>query len=577
MVTKSVLSSQTTIIGYTELKAKLTAYEVELRLERDIEPGQALYSKSMKTGRFKKPSNYSRKGVAPGPRSKPIKGKFARSCHHCGKPGHKIRECRAKANEDTGLGISVKRSMNQTGRAGVMEEQLWLASDANAESVHEVKRVEKAMMGKHVVPDMDWVIDSGCTNHMTKHAGVFLERTYKRLTCDERQMCTATGELVSAAGIGTVRIRIWSLSQGLQTILLQEVLHTPSAGSTNLNSVSQLTVKGINISFKRDIAEVFRDGILMAIAKKVDRLYTILTDPSVTDEGLLISLKDPTLTTLWHYRLGHLHHQALLKMSSKKLVSGLPALQENSITGRCDACLKGKMIRTPLKPAAQRTSTPLELIHLDLNGPMQQVSFGGCQYFMLLIDDFTKFTAVYFLKKKSDTAESFKAYKTHVERQHQGSGKDYIIKAVRTDAGGEYTGEAFQRELRRCGIEFQSTVPYTPQEDSVSENSNRVLVGRANVLLQQASAPMIYWADTVQTAVYLKNLSITKGTHGIDAMPYELWFGKKPNIQHLRVWGCIAYAHIHPAKRADKKWSPRAERLIFIGYTLLTKQYRLKI
>jgi len=109
----------------------------------------------MKTGRFLKPSNYSRKGVAPGARSKPIKGKFAGSCHHCGKPGHKIRECRAKANEDTGLGISVKRSVNQTGRAGVMEEQLWLATDANAESVHEEKRVEKGMMGKHVVPEID--------------------------------------------------------------------------------------------------------------------------------------------------------------------------------------------------------------------------------------------------------------------------------------------------------------------------------------------------------------------------------------------------------------------------------------
>ena len=111
-------------------------------------------------------------------------------------------------------------------------------------------------------------------------------------------MRTATGELVSPAGIGTVRIRIWSPSHGSQTLLLQEVLHIPSAGSTNLISVSQLTVKGINISFKRDIAEGFRDGILMAIAKMVDRLYTILTDASVMDEGLLISLKDLTLTTL---------------------------------------------------------------------------------------------------------------------------------------------------------------------------------------------------------------------------------------------------------------------------------------
>jgi len=85
-------------------------------------------------------------------------------------------------------------------------------------------------------------------------------------------MRTATGKLVSGAGIGTVGIRIWSPSQGSQTILLQEVLHIPSAISTNLISVSQVTVKGMNISFKRIIAEVFRHGILMAIAKKVDQL-----------------------------------------------------------------------------------------------------------------------------------------------------------------------------------------------------------------------------------------------------------------------------------------------------------------
>ena len=107
-----------------------------------------------------------------------------------------------------------------------------------------------------------------------------------------------------------------------------------------------------------------------------------------------------------------------------------------------------------------------------------------------------------------------------MERQHQGSEKYYIIKAVCTDTEGEYTGEAFQSELRRCGIEFKSTVPDMPQENSVSDNSNRVLVGIANALLQQASAPKINWAEAVQTAVYLKNLSITQGTHGIDATPY---------------------------------------------------------
>ena len=383
-----------------------------------------------------------------------------------------------KLNEENGPGASTKRSSFQTERTCVMGEQPWLATDTASgrekvkTSVYhnviktprgdEEKKLEKALMGKQVITEMDWVLDSGCTNHMTKHADVFLEGTYRRLATNERQMRTATGELVSATGIGTVRVKIWSPAQGPKTILLSKVLHIPSAGPTNLISVSQLTVKRINISFKRESAEIYCDGLLMAIAKRVDRLYTILTDGNVTDEGLLISLKDQMPATLWHYRLGHLHQQAVLKMSSNELVSGMPVLQANRITSRCDACLKGKMIRTSFKPAAYRSTAPLELIHSDLCGPMQQKSFGGCCYFMLLIDDFTKFTTVYFLKKKSEAAECFKADKTHVERVHHGKGKNHVIKSVRTDGGGEYTGNAFQSELRRCGIEFQSTVPYTP-------------------------------------------------------------------------------------------------------------------
>jgi len=230
----------------------------------------------------------------------------------------------------------------------------------------------------------------------------------------------------------------------------------------NLISVSQLTVKGIDISLKRKSAGIYHDGLLMAVAKKVDPFYRILTEWNVTDAALLISLKDQTPTTLWHYHLGNLHQQAVLQLSCNELVREHPALQANKKTGRCNACLKGKMIRTLFKPATPSTTAPLELIHSDMCGPMQQKSFGGCRYVLLLIDDFTKFTAVYFWKKNSESAECFKAYQTHVAKVHHGKAKNYVLKSVRTDNGGEYTGDAFQRQLRRCGIEFQSTVPYTP-------------------------------------------------------------------------------------------------------------------
>jgi len=215
-------------------------------------------------------------------------------------------------------------------------------------------------------------------------------------------MRTATGELVLATRIGTVPIKVWLPATGSKTILPSNVLHIPSPCSTNLISVSQLTVKGINISFKLESAEIYRDELLMVVAKKVDCLYTILTAGNGMDDTLLISLKDQTLTTLWHYPLDHLHQQAVLRIRSNELVRGLPALEVNTITSRCNACLKGKMIRTLFKLATHRTNAPLELIHSDLCGPMQQKSCRSCCYFMLLIVNFTKFTVLDCLKKKSE-------------------------------------------------------------------------------------------------------------------------------------------------------------------------------
>jgi len=98
-----------------------------------------------------------------------------------------------------------------------------------------------------------------------------------------------------------------------------------------------------------------------------------------------------------------------------------------------------------------------------------------------------------------------------VEKSFSDSKKGIKIKAIRTDGGGEYSTGEFQRELKWSGIESQVTVPYTPQENEVSENSNRLLVERANTLIQHAAAPMGYWAEALQAMVHLKNVSLTRG------------------------------------------------------------------
>jgi hypothetical protein len=105
----------------------------------------------------------------------------------------------------------------------------------------------------------------------------------------------------------------------------------------------------------------------------------------------------------------------------------------------------------------------------------------------------------------------------------------------------------------------------------------RVIVGRANAMMQQASTPKSFWAEAVATAVYLSNVTPTKGTESDSVTPYELWNGAKPSLKHLRVWGCTAYTYIVKAKRKDAKFGPRAEKGVFIGYTFSQKQYKLYI
>ena len=141
---------------------------------------------------------------------------------------------------------------------------------------------------------------------------------------------------------------------------------------------------------------------------------------------------------------------------------------------------------------------------------------------------------MYFLKKKSDALESFKLYLNAARNE---TGK--IPLAIRTDGGGEFTSTEFKRYLGDNGISAELTIAYAPQEDGISEVGNRIIVGRANAMMQHANAPKSYWAEAVVTAVQSSNVSIAKGNGGAKT-PHEMWTGSKPEVQHLRIWGCTA-------------------------------------
>jgi len=177
---------------------------------------------------------------------------------------------------------------------------------------------------------------------------------------------------------------------------------------------------------------------------------------------------------------------------------------------------------------------------------------------LLFIDHATRHMDESILKYKLEALEKFKEWKALREKE---SGKQ--VKRFRTDGGGEYTSKKFAEYLKSEGILKETTTPYTPQSNGVVERANRTIMERVRCMLDDAGLSKKYWAFVVSVAVYLKNRTPTRSVVG--RTPYEAWHGsgKKPSLNHLRVFGCLAFIHV--PKQKLKKLDYRATPGIFGG------------
>ena len=226
------------------------------------------------------------------------------------------------------------------------------------------------------------------------------------------------------------------------------------------------------------------------------------------------------------------------------------------------------MQRKPFKPLTHpQSKKKLELVHSDVCGPLQAESIGGSRYFVTFIDDYSRCVSVYFIKHKTEVFEKFKLFEAMVTKE---CGEP--IMKLRTDNGGEYVSKDFQAYLASKGIEHQLTVPHSPQQNGVAERLNRTLMESARSMLSHSNMPNKFWAEAVATAAYLRNRTTTSANEE-QLTPFEKWYGHKPNISHLKVFGCAAYSLIPSTER--RKLDKKAQRMCFIGYSKNPKGYRL--
>jgi hypothetical protein len=226
----------------------------------------------------------------------------------------------------------------------------------------------------------------------------------------------------------------------------------------------------------------------------------------------------------------------------------------------------GKYTKTAFPSSDSRAAGILDLIHSDVCGPMSSALLTGSLYYVVFIDDFSQKSWIFFMKTKGQVFSRFQEFKALVENQTRKK-----IRVLRSDNGGEYTSKEFMEFCAGEGIRRELTVPYNPQQNGVAERKNRAIVGAARAMLHDQGLPLFLWAEAFYTVVYLHNRSPHRavGSMTLD----EAFSGKKPEVGHFRIFGCITYSYVPSEKRT--KLEPMTERGIFVGYSETSKAFRI--
>ena len=204
-------------------------------------------------------------------------------------------------------------------------------------------------------------------------------------------------------------------------------------------------------------------------------------------------------------------------------------------------------------------------MHIDLCGPTRSKGLNGEEYFMLLVDEFTRMTWVCLLKRKSEDFECFKIFKELVENE-----VELRIKCLRSDNGGEFTSKEFNLYCEENGIKIQFLAARTPQQNGVAERKNKTMTEMAKTMLNDSQISDKFWGQAVHTSVHILNKGLLRNDN--DKNPYELWIGRLANVKHFRIFGSKCFIKKDDGK--VNKFDSRVDEGIFFGYSSKRKAYK---
>ncbi|XP_019101810.1 PREDICTED: uncharacterized protein LOC109133274 [Camelina sativa] len=464
------------------------------------------------------------------------------SCYFCGKIGHFKRFCYKYWQKVCTLKRQGRFFWNGVRR------QVWMKKADLYQSGSSVAsgsgfRCNIAMITEEQEDTEPWFFDSGCSRHMTgtksnlqnikKLKGgtvTFRDGSHgfiqgKGTTCD-----TELPQLVNVYLVQGLRANLISISQlcdeGLSVLFTKvdwKALDESVQGlRANLISISQLCDEGLSVLFtKVDWKALDESGNI--------KLYGVRSGNNcyMWEKHSIKCYSAQGSIDLWHQRLGHMNTRNLTTL--------------------------GKQVKIQHKKVQDvQSKSVLDLIHMDLMGPMQVESLAGKKYVFVLVDDYSIYTWVRFIREKSNTIDSFKILALQLLNERGG------IKKIRSDHGGEFQNKAIKEFCEQHGIAHQFSAPRTLQE-------------MARAMIHGNLVPKKFWAEALNTACYIINRVYVR--RDTIKTPYELWKGKTPNLSYFHVFGCKCY--ILNNQDYLGKFDSRSDEGMFLGYAESSTAFRV--
>ena len=406
---------------------------------------------------------------------------------------------------------------------------------------------EQSLLGNKQRSRISWVIDSGCTMHMTNSRDVMLESEVRQSTTKiNGAFSTQQAELEGPAILNPV------VNHLKGSIKLNDTLYVPDI-SHNLISVKELCKKGCSVLFEGDTCLVSLKGQVILEGHLQDDLFVAKTLSTTT-------VPPANDIEYWHKVVGHVGQKRLLRILKREGIK----LDKETLP-KCVACIKGKMARKPFKKSKEtRQFLKGQYLHMDLIGPITPSSGRGHRFVLTVIDDATDKSWVRPLKSKSDAKDEIKLIMAECKTQTGNR-----VKAFRCDRGTEFAKKEFKNWYKEKGIIRIRGPPYTPQHNGKAERLNQDLTGKVRSMLADVDLDLDFWDFTYCTASNLRNVVPNSKN---ELSPNELFLNQKTKLSKLRPFGSTVYYKVNKSLR---KLEDRAREGVYLDFDPSNQCYKV--